>query len=123
MPDVLVAIQQELQPVDDNPQHSFHTEIESSLWIKGNQNDLHSAFANLIGNAIQHTPAGTRIHIRWYRDTTGAHLAVADNAQGIAAEHLSRLSERFYRVGPSGGTGLGLSIVRHALARNTARYA
>ncbi|NQD95700.1 PAS domain-containing sensor histidine kinase, partial [Pseudomonas sp. CrR25] len=66
------------------------------------------------------------IHIRWWGDEQGAHLAVQDSGPGIEAKHLPRLTERFYRVDSSrasntGGTGLGLAIVKHVLLRHRAR--
>jgi two-component system phosphate regulon sensor histidine kinase PhoR len=89
----------------------------------GAESELHSIFYNLIGNAIKYTPAGGNVLARWWTDENGGHFSVADTGVGIAAEHLPRLTERFYRVDPgrartSGGSGLGLSIVKHALQRH-----
>lgn len=88
--------------------------------LLGSARDLHSAFSNLVSNAVRYTPDGGAITISWRRTTTGAEYAVADTGYGIGAEHLPRLTERFYRVSTSrsrakGGTGLGLSIVKHVL--------
>jgi two-component system phosphate regulon sensor histidine kinase PhoR len=74
---------------------------------------------------VQHTPDGSTITIRWRLQDDRPVLEVQDNGEGIAAEHLPRLSERFYRVDASrsrarGGTGLGLAFVKHALARHDA---
>jgi two-component system phosphate regulon sensor histidine kinase PhoR len=93
---------------------------DPALWILGCEKDLRSAFANLASNAVRYTPAGGRIALRWFADANGVHLAVEDNGEGIAPQHLPRLTERFYRVNRdrsrgSGGTGLGLSIVKHVL--------
>jgi two-component system phosphate regulon sensor histidine kinase PhoR len=100
-------------------------DAEPGLWINGSQRDLYSAFSNIVFNAVQYTPAGGCISMRWYSDDKGAHLAVSDQGEGIAAEHIPRLTERFYRVDKGrsrayGGTGLGLAIVKHALARHDA---
>ncbi|MCX2960038.1 MAG: ATP-binding protein, partial [Serratia symbiotica] len=70
-------------------------------------------------NAITHTPAGTNIAVSWQQTPHGAQFQIDDNGPGIAAEHLPRLTERFYRVDPArsrqtGGSGLGLAIVKHA---------
>lgn len=86
----------------------------------GSAKELHSAFSNLLSNAVRYTPAGGHITLRWERGKDGARLSVEDTGPGIAAQHLPRLTERFYRVSTSrsratGGTGLGLSIVKHVL--------
>ncbi|PAT41007.1 PAS domain-containing sensor histidine kinase [Vandammella animalimorsus] len=92
--------------------------------IAGADKEIHSAFSNLIANAVRYTPAGGRIdlHWRWLADGS-ARFAVQDSGPGIAAEHLPRLTERFYRVDRSrsretGGTGLGLAIVKHVVQRH-----
>ncbi len=95
------------------------------LW--GSTKELHSAFSNLVSNAVRYTPAGGSIAIRFSRsDSGGAVLAVEDSGYGIPAAHLPRITERFYRVSTSrsresGGTGLGLSIVKHVLQLHQAR--
>jgi len=89
--------------------------------LLGGVDYLHSAFSNLISNAVRYTPAGGTIEISWRATADGgARFAVADTGVGIPAEHLPRISERFYRVSTSrsrdtGGTGLGLSIIKHVL--------
>jgi two-component system, OmpR family, phosphate regulon sensor histidine kinase PhoR len=93
--------------------------------VRGSRSELHSAFSNLVSNAVRYTPAGGAINISWGMRNGAASLGVADNGIGIAAEHLPRLTERFYRVDrarsrENGGTGLGLAIVKHALSRNNA---
>src|ERR1700759_4437596 len=100
---------------------------ESELEISGSSDYLHSAFSNLISNAVRYTPPGGRIEISWRATGDGgARFAVADTGVGIPPEHLPRISERFYRVSTSrsretGGTGLGLSIVKHVLQVHDAR--
>jgi len=100
-------------------------QVESGARLLGEPAQLHSAFANLLENAAKYTPAGGIITVRWWSDAQGGHLAVADTGIGIAAEHLPRLTERFYRVDAgrsraSGGSGLGLAIVKHVLQRHGA---
>ncbi len=102
------------------------TQIDNDLWLLGNASELRSAFSNLVFNAVQYTPDGGTIDVRWYADETGAHFAVQDTGMGIEEEHIPRLTERFYRVDvgrsrESGGTGLGLAIVKHVLQRHEAR--
>jgi two-component system phosphate regulon sensor histidine kinase PhoR len=67
-------------------------------------------------------PEGT-VRMRWWADEEGAHFSVIDSGIGIPAEHIPRLTERFYRVDAGrsrgqGGSGLGLAIVKHALQRH-----
>ena len=106
----------------------FALEIDPHLRLRGSKTELYSAFSNLIFNAVHYTPERGVIRIRWYRDDNGAHFEVEDNGIGILAEHLPRLTERFYRVEQSrvrsaGGTGLGLAIVKHVLVRHNATLA
>ncbi|AMO95829.1 phosphate regulon sensor kinase PhoR [Collimonas fungivorans] len=94
--------------------------------LKGNHDELESAFANLLSNAVRYTPDGGRIDVSWGMEGECASLTVADDGIGIAAEHLSRLTERFYRVDKTRsratqGTGLGLAIVKHVLLRHRGR--
>ena len=95
--------------------------------LRGSTDYLHSAFSNLVSNAVRYTPDGGRIEISWQATADGgARFAVADTGYGIPAEHLPRITERFYRVSTSrsretGGTGLGLSIVKHVLQLHEAR--
>lgn len=82
--------------------------------------------SNLIGNAIRYTPSQRRIDVGFNHLPDGsAVFFVKDQGYGIAQEHLSRLTERFYRVDRSrsrdtGGTGLGLAIVKHVAQRHGA---
>ncbi len=105
--------------------HTISVEADPHVRLQGNNTELRSAFSNLIFNAVQYTPPQGRINVRWYADATGAHLEVSDTGVGISAEHIPRLTERFYRVDTarsreSGGTGLGLAIVKHVLNRHDA---
>ena len=95
--------------------------------LRGSTRELHSAFSNLVSNAVRYTPAGGDIAIR-YAPTPdgGAALSVRDTGYGIPAAHLPRLTERFYRVSTSrsresGGTGLGLAIAKHGMGLHDAR--
>ena len=107
-------------------QHTVAVELRGTHDLRGSTKDLHSAFSNLVSNAVRYTPAGGRITLRWESDASGGRLSVIDTGQGIPAQHLPRLTERFYRVSTSrsretGGTGLGLSIVKHVLQLHQAR--
>jgi two-component system phosphate regulon sensor histidine kinase PhoR len=106
--------------------HRVAVEDEGHVDLLGSPKDLHSAFSNLVSNAVRYTSEGGGITIRWRRTPTGAEYSVTDTGYGIPAEHLTRLTERFYRVSSSrsratGGTGLGLSIVKHVLNLHDAR--
>ena len=125
VPELLMSIYQEAEGLSGIMDHIFYLETDPTLWLRGNQRELYSAFSNLVFNAVQHTPAHGVIRLRWYADNDGAHFSVSDNGPGIAAEHISRITERFYRVDKGrsrdkGGTGLGLAIVKHVLARHGA---
>jgi two-component system phosphate regulon sensor histidine kinase PhoR len=93
--------------------------------LLGSEKEISSAFGNLVSNAVRYTPEGGEVRVRWRAIPEGAQFDVEDTGIGIAAEHIPRLTERFYRVDrgrsrESGGTGLGLAIVKHALARHGA---
>ncbi len=91
--------------------------------LRGSADELRSAFGNLVFNAVRYTPAGGTITLAWRRVDGAPTFSVADTGIGIPAEHIPRLTERFYRVDKgrstaAGGTGLGLAIVKHVLARH-----
>jgi two-component system phosphate regulon sensor histidine kinase PhoR len=91
--------------------------------VVGSYEELHSAFGNLASNAVRYTPAGGTINLVWREFEAGVKFKVEDTGIGISPEHISRLTERFYRVDKSRsretqGTGLGLAIVKHVLLRH-----
>ena len=91
--------------------------------LLGSMAEVHSAMSNLVSNAVRYTPAGGRIEVTWREEPAHWVFAVRDSGPGIAAEHLPRLTERFYRIDRSrsretGGTGLGLAIVKHVVQRH-----
>lgn len=101
--------------------HRITVDVATQAGLRGSIHHLHSAFSNLVSNAVRYTPSGGEIVIGWRQTSDGGGtFAVHDSGLGISAEHLVRLTERFYRVSSSrsresGGTGLGLSIVKHVL--------
>ena len=106
--------------------HQVSVDVESQTWLKGNLQDIRSALGNLVSNAVRYTPDGGTITLAWRERNGEGVFAVTDTGEGIAAEHIPRLTERFYRVDRSrsretGGTGLGLAIVKHVLTRHGAR--
>ena len=110
------------------PTHPRQVEvaIDSAASLIGDEAMVQSAFSNLVDNAAKYTPPEGTVQIRWWTDEAGGHFSVRDTGPGISAEHLPRLTERFYRVDPgrsreTGGSGLGLAIVKHALHRHGGR--
>ena len=107
--------------------HAFSFEINSDGNLLGDEREILSAFSNLVSNAIRYTPDIGAINVRWSVNKEGqGEFSVTDTGPGIASEHLSRLTERFYRVDRSrsrdtGGTGLGLAIVKHIASRHQAQ--
>ena len=102
--------------------------------VVGDADELAQVFQNLIDNAIKYGAPGTEVRVLAgpaeavsarapRRFTQGIAVAVIDRGEGIAREHLPRLTERFYRVDSArsrelGGTGLGLAIVKHIVSRH-----
>ncbi len=107
--------------------HRIGLEVDSDAGILGNPKEIHSALGNLVSNAVRYTPSGGQITLRWRNTPSGgAEFSVTDTGEGIEAQHIPRLTERFYRVDrgrsrATGGTGLGLAIVKHVLQRHQAR--
>ncbi len=122
---MLEAIMEQAQILSGAQKHALELKADPTVSLLGDQDELQSAFSNLVFNAVRHTPPGTRICVSWEGNTDHACLTVQDSGLGIAAHHLPRLAERFYRVDESrsrqsGGTGLGLAIVKHVLERHDA---
>ncbi len=117
--------------LDGQPSHQLCFDFPDAVlregWIDGSFNELLSAFSNLVSNAIRYTPTGGQVSVAWREGDGGeAVFEVSDSGPGIAAEHLPRLTERFYRIDQSrsrqtGGTGLGLAIVKHVVQRHGGR--
>ena len=109
-----------------NGRHTLSSEIDPHLDVLGSGSELSSAISNLLINAVRYTPDGGKVTVRWHTEADGsARYSVTDTGIGIAAHHLPRLTERFYRVDrgrsrESGGTGLGLAIAKHIAMRHGA---
>jgi two-component system phosphate regulon sensor histidine kinase PhoR len=107
----------------EGPVHQLEFSPVPDVYLQGARSELLSAVSNLVSNAIRYTPLGGRIQINWSSTPEGLMFTVKDSGPGIAAEHLPRLAERFYRVDRSrsretGGTGLGLAITKHVMQRH-----
>ena len=103
--------------------HQLEVSVEGAASVLGIESELHSACSNLVSNAVRYSPDGGTIEVSWMPVDGGARFSVRDHGIGIPAEHLSRITERFYRVDLArarirGGTGLGLAIVKHVLKRH-----
>jgi two-component system, OmpR family, phosphate regulon sensor histidine kinase PhoR len=125
MTPLLASLRKEAEALSQG-RHTISLDVATGYDLLGSTKDLHSAFGNLVGNAVRYTPTGGKIAIRWAAIDGGARFSVQDSGFGIPAAHIARLTERFYRVSSSrsrdsGGTGLGLSIVKHVLNLHQAR--
>jgi two-component system phosphate regulon sensor histidine kinase PhoR len=101
---------------------SIVIDAEPGAQLSGSAAEIETVIVNLLSNAVRFTPTDGEITLTWRVDSDGADLIVADTGEGIDAEHIPRLTERFFRVDKGrardkGGTGLGLAIVKHVLAR------
>jgi two-component system phosphate regulon sensor histidine kinase PhoR len=108
-------------------QHQFYFDSVVPSNLMGEEREILSAFGNLVNNAIRYTPDTGSVTTKWSINAQGqGEFSVVDTGPGISAEHLPRLTERFYRVDRSrsrdtGGTGLGLAIVKHIANRHQAQ--
>ena len=100
----------------------------ADVGLVGSPIEIRSVLTNLLVNAVKYTPHETSIQVYWRasRDGSTMNLQVKDRGNGIAPEHIPRLTERFYRVDAgrattTGGTGLGLAIVKHIMLRHDGR--
>ncbi|MGB1541160.1 MAG: phosphate regulon sensor histidine kinase PhoR [Cycloclasticus sp.] len=120
-------IKAEFQSAADKRKQALIFDIPKTLNIKANKASLLTIMRNLVGNAINYSDEKGEIRIGWLVDHQGqGSLFVKDKGSGIAPRHLTRLTERFYRVAENNvknktGTGLGLAIVKHELDRHEAR--
>jgi two-component system phosphate regulon sensor histidine kinase PhoR len=94
--------------------------------VAGDRAQILQLLDNLISNAIRYGRVGGPVAVSAAAEGEAVHLRIRDEGEGIAAEHIPRLTERFYRVDASrsrtqGGTGLGLSIVKHIVERHRGR--
>lgn len=122
VPSLLQGLTEEARTLSGG-RHDIVLEADESLRLNGDENELRSAFSNLVSNAVKYTPDQGRIAIRWYQHGDEARVEVSDSGIGVPPHHIPRLTERFYRVdgtgnGSAGGTGLGLAIVKHVLSRH-----
>ncbi|MDN7127481.1 phosphate regulon sensor histidine kinase PhoR [Pseudidiomarina sp. 1APR75-33.1] len=119
VPDLLKRLQQDAEQLNTAKQHELVFELSDQSMF-GHEDELRSVFSNLITNAIHYTQPEGRIVVRWQPVGKQMEFSVSDNGPGIPAEHIPRITERFYRIdkdrnSSKGGSGLGLAIVKQAI--------
>lgn len=123
VPALLISLKENAEILGQGKHHDISLQVDKELNLRGNIDELHSLFANLINNAVRYTPENGVIKIKWEISNEKAVFSVKDNGPGIASQHISHLTERFYRADvdrsrESGGTGLGLAIAKYAVERH-----
>jgi two-component system phosphate regulon sensor histidine kinase PhoR len=128
--EILGRVASSLAPIARDSDVTIDLDLkEPPLKVRGDADELAQVFSNLIENAIKYGGSGKTVTVRATRPEPSAIcVSVIDQGPGIAAEHLPRLTERFYRVDVATsrskqGTGLGLAIVKHIVTRHRARLA
>lgn len=126
VPAMLAALIEDAKILSGERQHHISLDCDQSLWLRGSDKELGSAFTNLLFNAVNYTPDEGYIDVSWFQEGDKVIFEVKDDGIGIMAAHVDRLTERFYRVDAgrsreAGGTGLGLAIVKHVLDRHGAK--
>lgn len=117
-----------LKPVAGQAGCELKLDLPPALQVRGDEAQLSQVIHNLLENAIKYAADGKSIEVVGRSRAGEAELAVIDHGPGIAAHHVPRLTERFYRVDVQdsrtrGGTGLGLAIAKHIVNRHRGRLA
>lgn len=123
VPALLESIKTSALALNEKFNHDIVFDIDPTIDMLGDSDEMQSVFSNLIYNAIYYTPPGGNIHIKWFQSPEGVVFSVEDNGEGIPEDKISRLTERFFRMDKArsrstGGSGLGLAIVKHILSRH-----
>ncbi len=124
--ELLRQVLTEMTPVAVQKGISLSLEPSPETDVLGDRERLKQVLINLVGNAISYNVSGGKVVISAHRDDGAVKVTVRDTGVGIAAEHLPRIFERFYRVDKersreAGGTGLGLAIVKHIVEAHGSR--
>lgn len=123
---LLERIATDATALSGNREHSISIKCPEDITLLGSEKEIHSAFSNLVFNAVKYSDPGGDIKLSVQLDETALTFSVKDQGNGIDPIHIPRLTERFYRVdngsrnSDAGGTGLGLAIVKHILLRHDA---
>jgi two-component system phosphate regulon sensor histidine kinase PhoR len=120
VPELIEDLVEDSQWLNQESKHTITTDIDQTIGLLGFETELKSAFSNLLSNAIAYTNLNGNIHVTWKKYGNKMMYSVKDNGPGIGKQHITRLTERFYRIDKSrsrdtGGSGLGLAIVKHVL--------
>ncbi len=125
--ELIRMIVRDAKALSGDKSHVFQLDLDDSIDVDGKAEELHSAFSNLIFNAVHYTPANGTIEVVVHKVSGCVEVIVKDNGIGIAPREIPKLTQRFYRAdkarsreGDSVGTGLGLAIVKHVLLRHHA---
>ena len=125
--DLVGQVQQQIASLQKNlkKNQTIIKVLVTEDWVlTGNRNEIFSLLSNLLSNALRYCPDGSLISLRLEQAGHKTSICVDDNGPGIPEPHLSRVTERFYRVDKShssitGGTGLGLAIAKHVMGRHS----
>ena len=112
--EIAASVAQSFSPTAEEQDHMLLSRIENGVELDGDRELITQLIANLLDNAIRHTPAGTQISLKVAREDKGAILEVSDNGPGVPANEREKILDRFYRGEASRttpGNGLGLSLV------------
>lgn len=126
MPLVIASAVSSIAPQAEKRGIAFAVNVDRSLpLVIADEDQITQVLINLLFNASKYADRDTTVHVSAKATPTGKYItfSIRDEGPGIAAEHLARLTERFYRVDTArsrqmGGTGLGLAIVKHILLRH-----
>ncbi len=118
VPAILSGVVETLRPTADARSIAVRITTDPLLTVRANESLVSQALANLVSNAVKYSPVGAEVSVKAASQGDAVCFEVSDTGPGIAAEHIPRLFERFYRVDDArsrelGGTGLGLAIVKH----------
>lgn len=117
--DTARVLAEEFHALAEASGHRLEVVADGEAWARADEERVLQIGRALAGNALVHTPGGTRVLLRAERHGDRVILAVEDDGPGIPAEHVDRVFQRFYRVegGHASGSGLGLAIARELAGR------
>ena len=119
---VLHQVTQQFESMAELKRLQIRVSAEDAVMVDAEPEQLQLLCGNLLLNALQHSPPGSAIRALVRQDETNVELVIEDDGEGIAAQHLPHVFDRFYRGDPSrsrdtGGTGLGLAICKAIASR------